>query len=118
METVVDWLSWLSFTGGAFFLFTGAFGLLRFPDFYTRMHAAGTIDTLGAGLMLFGMILQSADMASDPWWVTTIKLVLIGVFIFFTSPTSTYAIANAAYSQGLKPLLMTKQSEGDGSSKT
>ena len=94
---LLDILTWLAFLGGGFFIIAGGVGLIRFPDFFTRMHAVGMTDTLGAGLLLFGMILQSGDA------LTAIKLVLVGFFIFFTSPTSTYAIANAAFSQGLKP---------------
>ena len=74
------------------------------------MHAAGMTDTLGAALLLFGMILQSGDV------LTAIKLIMIGFFIFFTSPTATYAIAHAAFTRGLKPFL--HEDEGDGSSKT
>jgi multicomponent Na+:H+ antiporter subunit G len=66
---------------------------------------------MGAGLMLLGMVLQSGDA------LTSVKLVLIGFFIFFTSPTSTYAIANAAFSQGLKPIVADDPDEGDSSSK-
>ena len=74
-----------------FFLIAGGVGLIRFPDFYTRMHAAGMTDTLGAGLLLIGMVLQSGDV------LTAIKLIMIGFFIFFTGPTATYAIAHAAF---------------------
>ncbi len=112
MDQLLDIVTWLAFVGGGFFLIAGGIGLIRFPDFYTRMHAAGMTDTLGAGLVLFGMVLQSGDA------LTAIKLVLIGFFIFFTSPTSTYAIANAAFSQGLKPIIADDNDEGDGSSKT
>ena len=112
MDQLLDILTWLAFAGGAFFLIAGGIGLIRFPDFYTRMHAAGMTDTMGAGLLLFGMVLQSGDA------LTSVKLVLIGFFIFFTSPTSTYAIANAAFSQGLKPIITDDPDEGDNSSKT
>ena len=67
-------------------------------------------DTLGAALLLLGMVLQSGDV------LTAIKLIMIGFFIFFTSPTATYAIAHAAFTGGLKPIL--HEDEGDGSSKT
>lgn len=116
MTLIVDALSWATLLGGGFFIFAGGVGLLRLPDFYSRMHAAGMTDTLGAGLMLLGMALQSGLT------LATAKLVLIFFFIFFTSPTATYAIANAAYSQGLKPVLAdddeSETKAGDGSSKT
>jgi multicomponent Na+:H+ antiporter subunit G len=111
MDQILDILTWLTFAGGAFFLVAGGIGLIRFPDFYTRMHAAGMTDTMGAGLVLLGMVLQSGDV------LTSVKLVLIGFFIFFTSPTSTYEIENDAFSQGLKPIIADDPDEGDNSSK-
>ena len=110
MDLALELLTWVSFLAGGFFLIAGGVGLIRFPDFYTRMHAAGMTDTLGAALLLFGMVLQSGDV------LTAIKLIMIGFFIFFTSPTATYAIAHAAFTGGLKPIL--HEDEGDGSSKT
>lgn len=98
IDQVLAILTWTAFLGGGFFFIAGGVGLIRFPDFFTRMHAVGMTDTLGAGLLIFGMVLQAGD------GLTAIKLVLVGFFIFFTSPTSTYAIANAAFSQGLKPI--------------
>tara|TARA_Y100000766_G_scaffold279880_1_gene288828 strand:+ start:402 stop:734 length:333 start_codon:yes stop_codon:yes gene_type:complete len=110
MYLALELLTWLSFLIGGFFLITGGVGLIRFPDFYTRIHAAGVTDTLGAALLLLGMVLQSGDV------LTAIKLIMIGFFIFLTTPTATYAIANAAFTGGLKPIL--HEDEGDGSSKT
>lgn len=84
---------------GAVFLMAGALGMLRLPDFYTRLHAAGVTDTLGAEMIIIGLMLQSG------WSLVTVKLALLGLFIFLTSPTATHATANAAYKSGLKPLL-------------
>jgi multicomponent Na+:H+ antiporter subunit G len=75
---------------GVFFLVAGAVGLVRFPDFYTRMHAAGKCDTLGSLLVLTGLAVhQGFDLAS-------VKLIIVAVLIFITSPTATHAIARAA----------------------
>ena len=76
---------------GVFFLFMGAVGLIRFPDFYTRMHAAGKCDTLGSLLVLTGLACHEGLALSS------VKLLIIAVFIFFTSPTATHAIARAAH---------------------
>jgi len=84
---------------GAVFVLAGAIGVIRLPDFYTRMHAAGVTDTLGAELIMIGLILQAG------WSALSLKLALIGVFIFLTSPTASHAVANAAYRAGLKPQL-------------
>jgi multicomponent Na+:H+ antiporter subunit G len=84
---------------GLAFVLIGTIGVLRFPDFYTRLHAAGVTDTLGAELMLLGLMLQADSI------LTAAKLALIGLFLFLTSPTATHALANAAHTAGLKPLL-------------
>jgi multicomponent Na+:H+ antiporter subunit G len=85
--------------GGCIFVVVGSLGLVRFPDFYSRMHAAGVTDTLGAWLIILGLLLQS------PTALVAIKLLIIALFVFFTSPTATHAIANAAFTAGEKPLL-------------
>ena len=84
---------------GVFFVLAGAVGVLRLPDFYTRMHAAGITDTLGAELVLLGLMVQAGFSQ------TSLKLVLIAAFLFMTSPTASHAVASAAYKAGLKPLL-------------
>ncbi len=100
MENIGPYLSLIS-TGlmviGGFFVIVGSVGMLRFPDFYSRLHAAGVTDTLGAELMLIGLMIQAG------LGLVTVKLIMIIVFVFFTSPTSTHAIANAAYRAGLSP---------------
>lgn len=96
---IADILSWVCIAAGSLALLTGGIGVLRLPDFYTRMHAAGITDTMGAGLFILGMILQSGD------WLVAVKLLLILVFLFFTSPTSTFALAHAALTSGVKPHL-------------
>ena len=84
---------------GAIVSFIGAVGVIRFPDFYTRMHAASVTDTLGATLMLAGMMLLAG------WSLVTVKIFLIWLFIFLTSPTASNAAAHAALTAGLSPLL-------------
>lgn len=74
-------------------------GVLRFPDFYTRLHAASVTDTLGALTLLLGMAFLA------PAFPIVVKVVLIGLFLVLTGPTSAHAIANAAYTAGLEPLV-------------
>ena len=105
MELVLDIVSWLFLALGSAFLVTGGLGILRFPDLYARMHAAGVIDTLGCALLLVGLAIQAGLT------LVTLKLFLILVFVQFTSPTATYALANAAYRSGLAPLLNSKDDE-------
>ena len=99
MEILHDIAGWVLVLGGCFFTVVGAFGLVRLPDVYTRVHSAGVVDTAGAGLLLLGLTLYGG------FTIVSIKLVLILVFIFFTSPTATNALANSLYSAGIKPLL-------------
>lgn len=99
MELVLDLASWALLLLGSAFAVIGGVGMLRLPDFYTRMHGASLTDTLGAGLILIGLMLQAG------FSLVTVKLVLILAFIFFTSPTSAHALAKAALGSGLKPLL-------------
>lgn len=87
---IIDIASWVLLLGGGFFLIVGAIGLVRMPDFFTRMHAASVTDTAGAGLMLLGLMLQGG------WSLVTFKLFAILVFLLFTSPTATHALARAA----------------------
>jgi multicomponent Na+:H+ antiporter subunit G len=94
---LVEAASWTFLLLGAFLVLVGALGLVRMPDFYTRLHPAGITDSLGADFILTGLVLQAG------FSLVTVKLFLIGAFLFFTSPTSTHAIANAALVAGLKP---------------
>lgn len=84
---------------GIFFVLAGAIGVIRLPDFYTRLHAAGMTDTLGAEMILLGLIMQAGFSQ------TSLKLALIGFILFLTSPSATHAIVNAAYHAGLKPII-------------
>lgn len=106
---VADAASWVLLVAGSGLVVIGALGLIRMPDFYTRMHPAGITDTLGADLILLGLMFQAG------FSLVTIKLLLIGAFLFFTSPTSTHAIANAALTSGLKPQVAD---EVDGATST
>jgi multicomponent Na+:H+ antiporter subunit G len=100
---LVDALSWALLAAGGFFCVVGGVGLLRMPDFYTRMHAASVVETLGAGLMLLGLMLQAGLT------LVAVKLLMVGVLIFFVSPTATHALARAALARGLQPLLHDAQ---------
>ncbi|MBH67921.1 MAG: hypothetical protein CMM58_06180 [Rhodospirillaceae bacterium] len=103
IDLVLDVVSAILIGFGSIFVLIGAIGLVRLPDFYTRMHAAGITDTLGAELLLLGMMLQAGLS------LVTVKLILISLFIFFTSPTATHAVANAARVMGLRPALVPDQ---------
>ncbi|NMX20884.1 cation:proton antiporter [ANME-1 cluster archaeon GoMg4] len=93
----VDIIATVFMAGGAFFMITGAVGLLRFPDFYTRLHATGKCDTLGEVLIIVGCMIYQG------WSFLTLKLLFLSLFIFIVNPTGTHAIMKAAYVTGLKP---------------
>ena len=99
MGTVLDVLSWIFLLGGAIFLLVGAIGALRFPDFYTRLHAVSVCDTMGAGLVLVGLMLQGGLS------LVTVKLLLMFYFMMFTGPTAVHALAEAAMQSKLKPVV-------------
>lgn len=97
MNQFIDIIAIIFLIGGAFFFMVGTIGLLRFPDFFTRMHATGKADTLGAGMILFGLALQVSEFS------TAVKLILIVVFIFIANPTATHVISKAAFNSGVIP---------------
>lgn len=98
MDMVLDVLSWTAIAGGIFFMVVGAIGVLRMPDVYTRLHAAGMTDTMGAGLILIGLTFQAGLT------LVAVRLMLVWAFLLFTSPISTHALARAALSGGVEPL--------------
>lgn len=93
----IDWLSGLALAVGALFALIGAIGLLRLPDFYTRLHAAGVIDTLGPALILLGLMLRAG------WTLTSVKLLLVLGFLWFTGVVASHALARAALSDPENP---------------
>ena len=99
LDLIRDGASIVLFLIGAAAVITGSVGLVRFPDFYTRLHAAGVTDTAGAELIVIAMMLQA------PSWLVVAKLAFISFFLFMTSPVSTHAIAHAAWIVGIRPML-------------
>jgi len=99
MSTAVDILSWVLIVPGGFFILTGAVGVVRLPDVYTRMHATSVIDTVGALLLVSGLALQAPSL------LVVFKLIVILALLFFTGPVATHAIAQAALEAGVEPQL-------------
>ena len=96
---VAEVLSWAFLMAGSVFLLIGGLGLIRLPDFYTRIHAAGITDTMGAWLILIGL------MFSTGWTLISVKLVMLLFFLAVTSPLASHALAKAAFLRGLEPML-------------
>lgn len=97
METLTYLLSQVFLLAGSFLIFSGALGVLRFPDFFTRAHAAGVTDTLAATFIILGLMLI-AD-----WGLAQAKLIMIFLFLMITSPTACHALAKSALHGKLKP---------------
>lgn len=96
-DTALDILSWILLISGGVFGVMGGVGLIRFPDFYTRLHAAGVTDTLCALLIILGLIIQAGLS------ILTVKLALILLFLMFTAPTASHALARSALVDGVAP---------------
>ncbi len=111
MAMAIELLSWILLVAGGFFVMVGGIGVLRLPDLYSRMHAAGVTDTLGTALIVIGLMVQAGPT------LVSVKLLLILLFLWFTSPTSSYALANSALFGGLKPLLRPAEDEPEDARK-
>jgi multicomponent Na+:H+ antiporter subunit G len=95
---LLDLASWALIVAGGAFCLVGAVGVLRMPDFYTRVHAASVTDVVGSLSILFGLALQAGVS------LTAVKLGVIALLIFFTSPVATHALVKAALERGVAPL--------------
>jgi multicomponent Na+:H+ antiporter subunit G len=92
---------------GALLALIGTIGVLRFPDFFTRLHAASITDTAAVTLLLTGMAFLA------PSWLIVVKLAAIWLFIFLTGPTGSHALANAAHTAGLQPVIGRNRQDDD-----
>jgi multicomponent Na+:H+ antiporter subunit G len=88
---------------GLVFFTGGAVGILRFPDFYTRLHPAGKLDTMGSLLMMMALALFNLHHLSLATLLTSLKILLIVVFFFLSSPTAIHGIVDAGVRAGLSP---------------
>jgi multicomponent Na+:H+ antiporter subunit G len=108
-DIIINSLVILLLIVGLFFMVSGTIGFVRFPDFYSRMHATGKCDTLGEGLMLLALIIYMTGYEGiynrdlEHALFISIKILFLVVFILLANPTSTHAIAKAAYDVGLEP---------------
>jgi len=111
MDIVINISSGLCLFVGSFLCLCGGVGMLRFPDFYTRMHAAGVTDTLGSAMILIGLMIISTG------FLVFIKLVMILLLGILIGPTTSHVLAKAALHNGLEPLL-GHQEEADNKETT
>jgi len=97
--SLLEWVAALFLVCGGFFVLVGGVGMLRMPDLYTRMHAASVTETMGTLLIMTGLILIAG------WTLASVKLFAILLFLLFTGPVASYAVANTALIAGIKPQL-------------
>ena len=97
MAFLAEIASWACIIAGCFLALIGGLGIVRLPDVFARMHGAGMVDTGGAGLILVGLMFQGG------FTMVTVKLLLIILFILYTSPATTHALARAALNGGVRP---------------
>jgi multicomponent Na+:H+ antiporter subunit G len=118
MAIVLNLISWGLLAVGGIMMIIGAIGMIRLPDVFARMHGAGIVDTLGLGAIMAGLMIQGGLT------IVTVKLGLIVLFIAFTGPTATHALARAALHGGVTPQVDDPDTDpdvnvqGDASSKT
>lgn len=103
ITNVIEVASALCLLIGSFLCFSGGVGILRFPDFYTRIHAVGVTDTLGAGMILIGLMLQCQESQ------VIAKLVMILLMTLFINPAASHALAKSAIHNSLMPVLDNKK---------
>lgn len=96
---IVDLLGYIVAGLGAMLVLVGAIGIVRFPDLFTRMHAAGLVDSLGAGLVLLGLAIVEGLST------TSARLLLVLAFLWITTPTACHALAKSAIAAGQRPWL-------------
>lgn len=112
MNVLLDIVSGLFLLIGGMLCITGGIGLLRLPDFFSRVHASGLTETLAAPLLLVGLMMQME------WSLDLLKVLMILVFILATNPTASHSMAKAALHGGRRPLVDKHQGmQGEVSSK-
>ena len=116
MPELFAWICWLVggglLIGGSVFSIIGGIGICRLPDFYSRMHGAGITDTMGAGLIVIGLIVKAGVIS-----LVSFKLSVILFFLLVTSPSACHALAHSAIVSGLKPELDVHRGKANGQSK-
>jgi multicomponent Na+:H+ antiporter subunit G len=103
MEMLLSWLSGISLLLGTAALIVGALGLVRLPNLFSRIHAVGMMDTAGVAFITLGMLIH------EGFSLISVKLAVVGVFLFFTSPIATHAVAQVAHRSGFSPVTLVKE---------
>ncbi|RVU86384.1 monovalent cation/H(+) antiporter subunit G [Leucothrix sargassi] len=105
MTIIIDALSWVCLITGCFLGISGAVGIFKFDEFYSRVHAASVTDTLCVFFIMAGLVLQAG------FTLVSVKLIFAVVLLWLTSPVASHALIRSAYQTGLKPKLSTTRAE-------
>lgn len=105
-----DIASWVLLGLGTFFCVVGGVGIHRMPDFYARTHAASITDTMGAMLVLAGLLFQCGGFH----WIVAVKLGMVAGFLLMTSPTAGHALVKAAAAHGVRFVSVSSSAPGPG----
>ena len=103
MSLIINLLVIVLLGFGLIFFTAGAVGIIRMPDFYSRLHPAGKLDTLGIMAMVLGLAVYNLQHFSLTTALLSLKMLLIVFFVFLSSPTATHAIVDAGIRAGLRP---------------
>jgi multicomponent Na+:H+ antiporter subunit G len=105
VEIVINTIVVACLISGVVLFAGGGVGILRMPDFYSRLHPAGKLDTLGLMLMVLGLAIYNIDWGhlSLSNILVSVKMMLIAGFVFHSSPTATHAIVDAGIQAGMRP---------------
>lgn len=88
---MIEWLSFVVISAGVFFFIAGTVGLIRFPDAYSRLHAITKADTLGLGLVIFGLIMQADSLRN--------VIVMLSIWLLMMASAATACQLLARYQQ-------------------
>jgi multicomponent Na+:H+ antiporter subunit G len=111
MHMLINILAGLFLLTGLVFFLGGAVGIMRMPDFYSRLHPAGKLDTLGIFAMVAGLVIYNLHHVSLGVVLLSTKMFLIVFFVFLASPTATHSIVDAGMRAGLRPWTKKKEKE-------
>ena len=117
MEFIINAVVIILMLFGCLFFLGGAVGIIRMPDFYSRLHPAGKLDTLGIMAMVAGLALYNLHDFSLGTVLVSIKMVLIIFFVFLSCPTATHSIVDAGMRAGLRPWTRKSAANGTHSSR-
>jgi len=109
MNSVYEIIGAILILIGSIFLFLGGLGIFRMPDVYNRLQAGTKATTLGAMSVILGVGFMKLDMG----WTWMVKLIIIIIFIAYSNPISSHALARAMYRRKRYPIIKSTEPNMD-----